>query len=160
MFWIVLVLDTVKVMLSEQLARIESRRPLQLCEHMIRAWQIFGTSRFQGPGELYVTKPIFLSDFKLLLGLSASVSFLLYLSLFVNRKMPGRSHLQDLSFKFSIQDCHPQQGISPKFLLLGASTKRLTQRRTAENGSNRDSSEAARSGRAIDTFANLVSHFP
>ena len=36
------------------------------------------------------------------------------------------------------------------FFVFGASTKQTTERRAAENGSNRDSSEAARSGRAAD----------
>ena len=60
--------------------------PLAPAQIMIREWKEFRGINSCCWGELYVTKPVFLSDFKLLLWLRVSVSRLLYLFFFVNWK--------------------------------------------------------------------------
>ena len=106
----------------------------------------------QERGELYVTKPVFLSDLKLLLRLSASVFLLLYLSFLSTEKYPDIRicMISHLSFLFKTVILNKEW--LPRFFACRVGTKQLTERRDAENGSNHDSSEAARSGQAADIF--------
>ena len=61
-------------------------------------------------GELYITKPDFLCDLKLLLQLSASISLLLFPSPFVNWKITMITAFRWYAFKLEMLKCHCPPG--------------------------------------------------
>ena len=68
--------------------------------------EYFGAPISQGRGELYVTKPYFLCDLKMLLQLSTPVSLLLFPSPFVNWKITMITAFRLYPFKLEMLKCH------------------------------------------------------